>query len=408
MDENKKRIIFIIGFFLLTILFGYALYRVFFAAKEEVLVPPPITGIPTGVFPTSPEGELIPGAEIPGVTPTLPEAEGVITGVEGLPTEKPKVTQIISTAVNNFSVGQLGKANYYQPEDGKFYKIASDGSTQALDEKVFYNVENVNWSPVSDEAIIEYPDGSNIYYNFTTKKQVTLPQHWEEFSFTDSGAKIAAKSMGLSEENRWLVVADPTGKNAELIEPLGNNADKVIIDWSPNNQIVGMSLTGEALGADRQELLFVGLNGENYQSTVVEGRGLVTEWSPDGDRLLYSVYSARSDFKPELWIVNANPSNIGTGRQALRVNTWANKCTFADDRYVYCGVPISLDSGAGFAPEIADSTSDQIFRIDTVTGARTLIQTDQFHVIDTIQVDETTNKLYFTDKLSSGVFSVQL
>ncbi len=71
---------------------------------------------------------------------------------------------------------------------------------------------------------------------------------------------------------------------------------------------------------------------------VVEGRDFREKWSPTGQKMLYSVYSIRSNFKPELWIVNAEGNNIGTGRKLLNLSTWADKCTFADDRFVYCAV----------------------------------------------------------------------
>jgi Tol biopolymer transport system component len=131
-------------------------------------------------------------------------------------------------------------------------------------------------------------------------------------------------------------------------------------------------------------------------------------WSPTGKKILYSVYNAQNDFKPSLWVDRGDGDNIGSARRLLNVNTWANKCVFADDRFVYCGVPRTLPTGAGFAPQIADNTPDDLFKIDTDTGFRTPITTSEDHVIDTISVDPTNRQLYFTDKNKAGVFSVPL
>jgi hypothetical protein len=407
---DKKRFI-IAGIFLLVVIgVGYLLYMVFFRTAPidtPKTIPPDTTIGGTTTFPTADVGD---GITPPVTGPTdLPDAG--TTPPELAPprtSEQVEIVQVIEDSIVSPNVSAAG-VQFYNELDGQFYRRRADGTIQELSDKVFFNVDKVTWSPVKDEAIIEYPDGSNIYYDFESEKQVTLPKHWEEFSFADQGDRIAAKSMGLSPENRWIVNTNPDGTNVQLVEPMGNNADKVILDWSPNRQIIGMSRTGQALGLDREEILFVGLNGENYKSMIVEGRGLVTNWSKEGKQLLYSVHNQRNDFKPELWIVNAEPNTIGGGRRVLNLNTWADKCAFADERYVYCGVPEELPSGAGFAPGLADAIPDRLMKVDTQTGS--LIElplAEDFHVIDQIQVSDDGRTLYFSDKNQSGLFEVAL
>jgi hypothetical protein len=406
---DKKRIIIAIVFSITVILIGYLLYVVFFKTptiptKE---IPPYEPDTQTTTFPEAGIGE----DGLPIVTgPTdLPQTETrPIELAPPLAAGQPEVRQIIEDSIISPQVSAAG-VTFYNKLDGHFYRRQQNGQIQELSDQVFFNVNEVTWSPVSDEAIIEYPDGSNIHYDFTTQKQVTLPKHWEEFSFADEGDKITAKSIGLSPDNRWIVSTNPDGTNVKLIEPLGDNADKVILDWSPNRQIVGMSRTGQSLGLDREEILFVGLNGENYKSMIVEGRGIETNWSTEGKQLLYSVYNQRNDFKPELWIVNAEPNTIGGGRRVLNLNTWANKCSFADERFVYCGVPEELPTGAGFAPGLADTIPDKLVKVDTQTGTLTEIQLEgNFHVIDSIQISDDGKTVYFSDKHQSGLFEVAL
>ncbi len=411
---DKKRILLIILFFLTTILFGYAIYRVFFAKTSGTSTDTADGDITTGAFPTAGEGA-------PGTTgggdedAALPFSDiSIGTGIldDGAFTDAdapPLVGNITEQPIGSVGIGSGGTAKFYNKTDGKFYRIGADGTPEELSDATFYNVSNVEWSPAREEAIIEYPDGANIYYNFDTKKQVTLPRHWEEFSFHDSGNQITAKSMGFSEENRWLIVSDPEAKNVASIEPLGQNANRVIVDWSPSGQVLALSRTGQPLGSDRQEVLLIGQYGENFKSIIVEGRDLRATWSETGEKLLHSVYSARSGYIPELWVVGAQGDAIGAGRKLLGVNTWADKCTFADDRYVYCGVPTSIDKGAGFVPELADNTPDELLRIDTQTGLKQPIQTDGINTIDTIFIGgEDGNTLYFTDKNKSGLYSVNL
>ncbi|MBI5728574.1 MAG: WD40 repeat domain-containing protein [Candidatus Magasanikbacteria bacterium] len=405
---DKKRLIFLAVFVVMAIILGYALYRVFFAKKAAppLLAPPITTKVPSrgDQFPEAPVG----GRPTAGVTrPGLPQA-AVAPGQASVTPPTGAPVRLIDNAVVGVAANRQGGVQFYNGQDGRFYRIGADGRAELMSDEVFYNVQKVNWSPTNKETILEYPDGSNIYYNFETKKQVTLPQHWQDFSFAPQGEQIEAKSIGFSPENRWLIAANPDGSEVKTIEPLGNNADRVIVDWSPNKQIIALSRTGDGISVDRQLVLPIGTNGENFRGITVEGRGLQTEWSPEGKKLLYSVYSGRNDFKPELWIDNAEPDTLGTGRKLLNVNTWADKCAFADERFVYCGVPEKLRTGAGFAPQTADQTPDRLYKIDIQTGAKTEISLpdSETHVINTITIAPDGKYLYFTDKTRQGVFRV--
>ncbi len=416
---DKRRIIYASIFIIITLLLGYALYRVFFAPEKipDISITDQISE--QGTFPTIGEGkipdQLITGSDqLPdsGTVTTQPtQTKPTVTGptfTQGDTIQTQFLTQLTNVASTNISADSTNGARFYNEQDGKFYRVDSQGNIVALSDKIFFNVDNVTWSPTQDEGIIEYPDGANIYYNFNTGEQITLPKHWEAFNFADSGDQIAAKSVGLDPQNRWIITSDPQGKNINLIEPMGQHADKVIVDWSPKRSVVALSATGQALGSDRQEILMVGLNGENFKSLVVEGRGLETQWSPQGEKLLHSVYNGKNDYKPELWIVDATPDTAGENRKPLGVSTWAHKCTMSGDRYAYCGVPDTLEAGAGFAPEVAQYTPDSLYKIDTATGIKTLIPLDSTHTINSIYTSGDGKTLFFTDGLKNGIFQIPL
>lgn len=415
---DKKRIALIVAFILFSLAMGYALYFVFFRKP----VPPNQGGGSTnqtdqsGSFPNIQDGKQ--GAINPNnntlpdsnttIDQTITNNEQVIGQITQPTFTTERVSKIIDANIRGVSTAGGNGTKFYNSEDGKFYRLDSSGTPVPLSDQVFYNVQQVTWSPTGNNSILEYPDGSNIFYDFNTKQQVTLPRHWEDFSFSPQGEQIAAKSVGISPENRWLVSAAPDGSSVKLLQPLGNNADKVNVDWSPTRQVVALSKTGESLGDDRQQILLIGQNQENFKSLIVEGRGLQTKWSKTGSKILHSVYSAASDFKPELWISDGTPDTIGGDRKLLGIKTWASKCAMPDDRFVYCGVPELLDTGAGFAPAVADNTPDRLYKIDTVTGLKTDIPLDDIHTIDTITVSEDGQTLYFTDKSQPGMYQVKL
>ncbi|MBI2989838.1 MAG: hypothetical protein HYY51_01450 [Candidatus Magasanikbacteria bacterium] len=414
---DRKRLVFALIFAVISILLGYAIYRVFF--KKIPAEKPLQTGITdtSGTFPAIESGGPKEGSIGPTglpisdtkITPTGQETgESQLRLPRTASGEEPRLKKVVEAEVLSPSPTKNGGAKFYNQEDGKFYRLNPDGSMTPLSDKVFFNVSKATWSPSNNESIIEYPDGANIYYNFDTGRQVSLPKHWEEFSFSPQGEKVAAKSMGLSPDNRWLITSNPDSSEIKLVEPMGKNADKVTVDWSPNKQIVALSRTGDSLGSDRQEVLLVGQNKENFKSIVVEGRGLKTAWSASGGKLLHSVYNARNDFKPELWIVNAEGDNIGSNRKLLNVSTWADKCAMPDERFAYCGVPTTLQTGAGFAPDLANDTPDLLYKIDTVTGIKTQIPLEGFHVINKIIISPDAKTLYFTGKNETGLNQVKL
>jgi Tol biopolymer transport system component len=379
---DRKKILIGALFIAVTIGLGYLLYFMFFRPTPPVAeITPPAVNAPTGVLPRAPTAPPRPTEVI--VPPALVLAPS-ITPPPQLPPEVSSVARggstwvgtLVDKPVSGAILAENGKdIAYYDKTDGKFYKVDENGNATALSDKTFSNAENIAFAPDTNKAIVEFPDGANVFFDFTTQKQVTLPKHWKDFTFSPDSTQIAGKSIGVDPNNRWLFTSNPDGSGVEAIEPLGNNESKVEVTWSPNNQIIATSRTGQAMGFDRQQILLIGKNHENFPGLTVEGLGFKSQWSNNGDHLLYSVYSSSSDYKPTLWIVGAQGDNIGAGRKSLAINTWADKCTFSDDTTVYCAVPQTLDRGAGFQPDLFSGVPDSFYKIDLTTGLKSLVAT---------------------------------
>lgn len=409
MTEKTRQILIIV---LGLLLIGIALGIIIFFILKKVS---PLTFGPTGgqITPTS---TVFPGTG--GRTPVGPG--GTATGTGGLPTagEIPKggpayyqgkpVEMISSDYAKNASIDNSGGLRYYNASDGKYYKIDANGNVVALSDKIFYNVQNTTWGKTKDIAVVEYPDGAKTVYDFDKEKQTTLPKHWEEFSFSPSSDQIAGKSLGLNQDNNWLVTVNNDGTNTKLVESMGLNSDKVTVNWSPSGQTAALSRTGDEVAANQEEVLLIGLNGENLKSIIVEGYGFREKWSPGGSQLLFSVYSDRSNYKPELWIVDAYGGQIGNNRRLLNLYTWANKCTFADENTIYCAVPQTMPTGAGMSPDIIADVSDDVYKIDLKTNIKTKINVDGNYTINNLSYDSKNNKLLFTDSTKSGIYKINL
>lgn len=401
---NLKKILIALGFAVLSVGIAFLLYLFFFRAPK---VPEDITG------PISPPG--LAGA----LTPAAPGAPPRAVGTLGAPSGKPSLvasggltaaTAVVAAPTLGAKLSADGGTLLsYDRSSGRFLRIYEDGTTIEMASKPFLNVENVSWAPDGKKAVMEFPDGSNIIYDFESQKSVTLPKHWKDFDFSPDGRKIVSKSIGADPENRWLVTVDSNGEGAKVVAALGDNADKVKISWSPNGSVIAFSDTGNAAGLERKEILLIGQNGENFKGLGISGMDFRPIWSPNGSRLLWSTFSAATQYKPQLWTALASGDEIGAGRRSFSLQTWADKCSFADEKAVYCAIPQSLQVGVGFQPTLASAIPDSIYRLDLETGNSILIaEPEGGYSIKNMFVSKTERVLYFTDNGTGAIHQIKL
>jgi len=418
MSERTKKIFFIIIFIAISILIAFGIYYLFF--RPFVAPPPPII---------SPD---FPPTTLPIVPPALniPIAPGLIDGTITLPAGIPEaiITPIIpGPAISDTAIGGITSfatlesnpsqsptlANngqdliYHNTQTGFFYSITPDGQKKLYSDSPFLNLEKVTWSPNNQKAVLEYPDGSNIIYDFVTKRSVTLPAQWKDFDFSNKGSQIAFKDMRLDPDNRYLSISNTDGTGYKKIERINDEDENVHVSWAPNNQYIAMYR--ESVSGSTSEVFPIGFNGENFRKFKVEGRDLRFAWAPSGDKMLYSVYNSRSNYNSTLWVVNTSPDLLATGRTKIGLDTWADKCVFADENNVYCAVPRSLETGTGFLPELADNTPDDIYKINISTGAKQLVAQPIFPTaIDNLIVSENNDLLYWLEKNTGQIKSLKL
>lgn len=413
MTEKTKRILLAIGFVLVTLFMAFLLYWVIFRPTLGPEVIENVNELPPGILPETNVNGGPTVVNINGQEVVIPRAELPVISTVALG-DRTLTTELTSNPVTNIDISADGSTmRYYEPATGKFLRVNSDGTITAISDSVFNDVQTVAWSPVKDEAILEFPDGSNIYYNFQTGKQVTLPKEYEEFSYSGTGSSIAFKYMHVDEERRVLAVANPDGSGARTLEALGDNANKVDVNFSPDGTVA--ATFREFIDAQRQEVGFIGLNNENFKGMVVEGSGFDASWDPDGEQMVYSVYSTSSRLKPTLWVVDAKGNDIGKNRIDLGVNTWVDKCAFASDGgSVFCGVPKDLPNGAGIVPDLAKQTTDDIYQINLSTGQKTKVAIpvdvngNESASVESMSVSEDGSTLYYVDALTGRLNKINL
>lgn len=424
---DRKKLIQIIIFILIVLVLGYVLWYMFWRDA------PIIT--PGGSTPSGQTGQLpgigtstSTGVRIDPVTglPISGTTGGTTTGTggQGTGSASQPTGQIDDRALGRATTAKTvspvalkdpkffptsREVNFYNTSDNKFYRLQADGQVATLSDKQFFNVDKVSWSGDGSKAILEYPDSSNIYYDFATDKQVTLPKQMTEFQFSANDNQIGYKWMSELPDDDWLGIAGADGADVKFVEPMNGADDRVQVNWSPNSQVIATYWEGK--GLNESEVYMIGQNGENFKSMTVQGRGFEGQWLPDGKSMIYQIYSENSGLRPMLWITRADGDNIGINNSSLGIQTWLNKCTITSAS-AYCAVPTSLPEGAAYVPEVARDIPDVFYKIDLTTGAKTLLALpvgdQQQYSASQVMVSGDERVLYFVDQNTGKLYSINL
>ena len=407
LNPRTKKIIIILIFIILVIILAYLMYLLFFQVTPEAVVineQVQINGLPT--IGNDENGQLI-GNENTTNSESLTNQEK---------TDKQKQPEAIVETIDATSGQKVfgltrnntGQLQYYDQNNGQFYKYFS-GQKVLMSDKIFHNVEQIAWSHNGQRAVLEYPDGANIVYDFIRQKQITLPPEMTGFSFDSTGEKIAAKVITDFPDNNWIVTANYDGSGIFFVEHLGDKSRDVRMNWSPAGEIVGTYREGKDF--ERQEVFPLSKSGNNLKSLVVEGRNFEYQWAPQGDYILYSVYSSKSEQKPILYLANMAGDQTGMYKVNLGLNTWSDKCVFtSDSTKVYCAVPTSLPKLAGIFRELTNNVSDNFYEIDLNSGFKTLLNTAANGSIRATNMSISTDGdiLYFVDSSSGELKQIKL
>ncbi len=397
MNERTQMIVRLSILGLVTIALGAGMYFLFFRARPSVV---PVTDTPglvqtPGGLPTAGSGSpIVPGGVVaptgPGGLPVSAVANGGLTAT----------TTLTTSAVTSPTATANGQVTYYDPGDGKFYTINQNGTATALSEAKFPAASGVTFASAGDVAAIEFPDGSNVIYNFSSGVQSTLPNHWEDFSFSQDGQSIVTKSVAADPSARSLVISSADGSSATPIAALGTKQDRVSVAMSPDGSIVGFSATGTTPTSTfgQNSIYLIGRDGQDAGVLFVTGSSFTPKWSPDSSHLIYSVADAGEDYRATLWYADRDGDQKTATRKRIPVNTLATKCTFSTDTILYCGVPTTMPVGGGSAPSLI-TAPDNLYRIDLNSLKATLIATPAVSTqMSNLSISPAGDVLFFSDK----------
>lgn len=412
LDFDKNKIIVVVVGVVFVILSLIGIYFVFFySSSDNTLVDNTLTnneqvqtgengGLPT-IGTTGNNGSDVKTAEQENQSPD--KSVAAVVGTDKI-TAKPYVEERVTALKVSAGAG----ARYYQPTTGMFYKRLSNGQSVPLSDRQFNGVEKVTWSS-KDKAVIEYPDGANIVYDFVKQEQYTLPAQLKDFAFNQQADTLVAKVTGPLLEDNWLVTIGADGSNLSYIESMGDNGDKVQTIWAPNGMVAAM--LADSNGSDSNTIVPIGLHGENYSSFNTVGRGFKGVWTDNGKKMLFTTYSSQIDFRNTLWLAEFN-EDLSVRRQInLGLNTYLSKCDVGNEK-AYCAVPQNMPAGGGWFPELTKDIADDIYVIDfktlDVRKIATPIIDNAGVTASSVQYDQQSGQLLLSDEKTGQIFSIKL
>jgi hypothetical protein len=417
---NYKKIFIVVGFIVVTLVLLFLIVWMFFLPDKPELGDPEY--IPPGAYlpETGEAGDLIqlieggdlpgtgtrPGVEEPEVAAPQPDVVARGGDTYALPMTDNRVLGV------NLSTDGQGVV-FYDQDDSRFYRISADGKSKNLmsDEK-FHQVEDVVWAADSTKAIITYPDDIKVFYDFSTKKKVTLPKELTEPEFAQGTDKIAFKFSSYDTDSNFIGISNPDGTGAKYLEAVGDEGNKFDISISPDEEVI--AFYGKPTSVGSSEVFLVGQQGENFQSLEIEGTHFRSIWSPQGTWLMYHVVMPEYGFRPVLWAVATNGSRFSSAKLNLGLRTWVEKCVFESESIIYCAVPRYLEEGAGLYEDEVDDFDDEIYKIDLVKNKKQRIASpitdtgiDEFR-ISNLQISDNGRFLFFWDANTQKVYNIQL
>lgn len=256
---------------------------------------------------------------------------------------------------------------FFDEEQGEFFRTDLKGdSVQQITTAGFKNLLDAKWSLARNSAILYFSNNDFtkrlISFNFSDQSFNDLGNNVVEAALSPDGSEIVYLFQDEETGVSNISSAQADGSKWKILQQLSK--DDVVLEW-PNPF---RFLVGEVPTSYKQtDLKSFGITGTDIRTIAANGFGISHKVSPDGNKVIYTVGSSRSD---ELFLFVSDIS--GSFHKDLEVSTMAEKCAFAEDNVtIFCGVPQKGNVDYVLPDDYLEGnmvTNDSFFRINTETG----------------------------------------
>lgn len=221
---------------------------------------------------------------------------------------------------------------YYGQTDGRVFQVNPRDLKQVLiSGNLLPDLMRTIWSPDKKEVVSVFyaPEGERFkYYNYQTRKAVDLGAQVRSAAFSPDGSRLAYfKSQGTDGS---IYISAPDGDSPKKV--LDTRISDLELFWPSRDNLAFKTKT-----AGIERLFVVSMTGN--LTKVAEGAGqMELLWSPDGDKLLYSL---KNNNETVLSVKDLTTQE----NRSLQISVNASRCAWGiDASYLICSVP---RSGAG-------------------------------------------------------------
>lgn len=345
-------------------------------------------------------------------------------GTEQIQPEQEETESTKNTAVKNISLDPIlapivdhRKIKYYSPANSQLYQSNLDGSIPAkISDLVLSNFLKIIWSPDKTKFIYSSEQNDQIkkyLYEIASGQAKPLNENIQNIAWSPDSSKIAYYYYNSQSQENNISTADPDGANWKNI--FKTKIKELIIEWPSQDKI---SLRTRPSGLAQTVLYLLEPQTGRLTKILDEIYGFTVNWSPKGDKFIYSSTNERGNrLKLNLFdLASQKTKTIG-------LSTIPEKCVWSqDNQTIFCAIPHN-ESGYDELPCPADktlpddwykgsfTTSDDFFKINLQTNEKNLLlRADQKYDFDAeaLSLTPAENLLFFLNKKDNLLYSLEI
>lgn len=290
---------------------------------------------------------------------------------------------------------------FYTTQSGQIFKI-QDGEDELVSSQTINNLQQIKSSNNGERVLIKSGDADSPQFNIfnaTNKIWELLPSGITAADFSPDNKQIAYLKINNDKSDLTTKILTGT-KTSKIISFSQNDFD---LKWVANEKILLLPKPSFQIDA---EILEINIKNKTIKK-ITSGRGLMTNWSANGDLgLKFSVDQQRISY---LKLIN----NDGTDRASFDFSTLPDKCAFDSPTKIYCAVP-QIDNSIQ-KPVFPDDYlkravyfDDFIYKMDIGQNTFETIYADPETILDAFHLSISDNNLFFVNRYDNNLYRLEL
>lgn len=296
---------------------------------------------------------------------------------------------------------------YYSAANGNVFQSSlNGGNATRLSADVLDGLWLALWSPIDKTKAINFFDQNGqewkYLYDFSAKKSSLLDAKIGSVAWSPAENKIVYQYYDSQSGLNNISIANPDGSEWKNI--FQTRIKDLIVEWPATGWI---SLRSKPSGLAQSVVYALDAAGQNFQKLISETYGLTLNWSPIGNKALYSETDSQGK-NLKLKLLDA----ISRTARELSFATLPEKCAWAsDDQTIYCAVPTLIPSDAVIPDDYYKGLtefSDAFYRIDLTTGQVSLLAKASQIDAEQLSVSGSKDYLIFVNRKDGLLYSLTL